>query len=363
MDSDDEIRRDIKEIKSDIFALRTDFENLVKTLKTQLPVIDENNIVFANAASKAEIDTSQSITLVDNSVELVSEVSEKKCNKVEINASIENQLLINELRNSGDTPVVASTISLIDYSNIKNSALKAIGAEYGEKLYKHREKKLFVEFCYFIVGLLEETIRVFVRKKFNELQEEENKDLLEACSLLEVNYLQRNWNMPKNLYVSRSTIKKWGQYQQSLAPEDNYYFDADKGEYFSLIELEKGKISFTLELCFVLLLKQEFYKQKSSFSVAEYEKRSRNRKQSYSPATQRQPFSSPSISKSLKTEYYYRLDNTRQFRNIYEHNKSDKNTQEKRINEFKPYVKIDRDNYDGILEAARWLISQIDSAF
>ncbi|MEW6497539.1 MAG: hypothetical protein AB1589_34305, partial [Cyanobacteriota bacterium] len=181
----------------------------------------------------------------------------------------------------------------------------------------------------------------------------------DACSLLEKDYIRRHWLMP-SIYVSRDIVVKWRQ--QGGDDDDNYYWDVDKRKYLSLIELEKGKIIFTLELCFVIFFKAEFYERKSTFTIFNYEKNEKNRKQHSSRAIHRQPTKSTTVSGSLKIEYYYRLDNAREFRNIFTHNQSDKTTQEERINSLKPYRKVDQDNYDGILEATQWLILQIDAA-
>jgi hypothetical protein len=209
--------------------------------------------------------------------------------------------------------------------------------------------------------LVEEACRIFLRKKFHELQDEKNQDILEACSLLDNDYLRRGWTMP-SIYVGRDKVLK--SRQQVGDDDDNYYLDADQGKYLSLIELEKGKIRFTLELCFVILCKAKFYQQKSTLTIYNYEKQEKNRKQhSYRDrAIQRKPPKSITGSDSLKIEYYYRLDNAREFRNIFAHNQSDKTTQEEKINKLKFYTEVDRDNYDGILEATQWLILQIDSS-
>jgi hypothetical protein len=306
---DDELRIDINEIKSDVAFLKANFISLVETLKV--------NITNDNKGQNVQ----------------------------------EKNLTI--------TPET-SNFSLINSSDIQFDKLKNIVVSYDENLYNCKNKKLFIEFCHFAIGLVEEVCRFFLRKKFQELQDEKNQDILDAYSLLENDYHKRKWSMPLSIYVSREIVLKWRQ--QVGDDHDNYYLDADKGKYLSLIELEKGKIIFTLELCFVILFKAKFYNQKSTFNIYKYETNERKRKQDSCIAIQRQPAKSLTASDSLKIEYYYRLDNAREFRNIFTHNQSDKTTQEEQINNLKPYRKVDRDNYDGILEATQWLILQMDSA-
>jgi hypothetical protein len=212
---------------------------------------------------------------------------------------------------------------------------------------------LFVEFCYYVAGLIEESNKAFLRKKFQELEDEENRDLLEAYSLLEQD-TSKPWEMP-SIHLSRDEVRKLRQ--QYGKQEDNYYLDGD--HYISLDKLEKAKAQFLLEICFIILFNKQFYDKKNKFSYSEYINKTKNQKQKVPVALQRQPKKVINSITTLNIEFYVRLDNIRRFRNIYAHNKNDKNKRNEELEKQKAYVKVDQDNYNGILEAAQWLLIQI----
>ncbi|MBD2016676.1 hypothetical protein H6F96_22255 [Microcoleus sp. FACHB-53] len=298
--NDDALRKDINELKSEIITLKASFNKLIVILRINIPDLQE-----------------------------IIPITES-----------------NESRKT--------SISIINYSSIQSHKIKELINSCNKNLSSCKENGLFIEFCSSIAGLIEDVIRFFLRRKFRELQNGNNEDLLEACSLLERD-TSKPWKMPK-LYISRNDVIRFRQ--QFGDEDDTYHPDGDK--YLSLSSLEKAPSIFMFELCFILLFRDNFHQQKKDFSYSGYMKIMKNNRQIISAATQRQPRKLANSSSNLNMEYYYRLNNVRKFRNIYEHNKNNKSKQEEEIRELKDYIKIDLDNYDGIIKAVQWLLFQLD---
>ncbi|HEY9851344.1 MAG TPA: hypothetical protein V6D28_17880 [Leptolyngbyaceae cyanobacterium] len=301
MQNEEEKRKDINEIKSELITLRTEFYNLIEILKESFPEVTQ---IRGKSGLKNVEDTEQKKTIV----------------------------------------------SVINYSIIKDPKIKKLAFDYNKNIGKSKDKKDFYKFCYYVAGLVEEIAKVFLERKFRELQKGKNIDLSEAYSLVNINFKPSGKLRLPNIYVS------W--LEQGSDESNNYHLDGN--QYLSLIELRKGDSWFLLDMCFAILWKTNFYEQKNKFSFKNYEEMTRKNKQIIPAAIQRQSSNVKISNVLLNMEYYFRLNNIRTFRNKYEHNKSNTAQFNQEIDFLKNYVKVDIDNYNGILEAANWLLIQLD---
>lgn len=317
---DDDLRDDINEIKSSIVLLKTIVLSIAQHLKISLPL--------------------QDIKLEHEFQDLLNQLSTPTAPSLDEKSSIQEEIL------------APKNFFLIDPKFAKTESVRKIVASYDKNLSSCKGRGEFLQFCYFAISLLEDFVKRFIRRKFQELVESENTDILDGYFLLERGYQKENRNM-ENVYVDKNT--KLFRCRQFPDDEDRFYLVGDK--YLSLISLEKSKMYFLTELCFATLYKEDFFLQN-------YRIRSSN--SSRDPQTQSLPESfkrpikkSKSDASRFQKKYYDRISNARNFRNIYEHNKDNKVQQQKEIESKSRYVREDLNNYDGILEAVMWLIHQL----
>lgn len=308
MQSEDEVKKDINEIKSEILTLKTEFYNLIDILTNKIP----------------EVTQLRGKTLIEKFQDIQRE---------------------------------KAVLSVLNHSIIRDTEIKKLAYYYDKNICNCKDKQKFYYFCYYVAGLVEEITKVFLKRKFFELQKEQSIDLLEAYSLVKSNFKPSPKLRFPDIYINQeefSRLQKQYNYK-----DDNYYHDGDK--YLSLIELEGAYSWFLLDMCCAILWKEKFYKDKDKFVYKDYITNTRRSKQTFPAAIKRQPLNSNNYKLFLNIEYYFRLCNTRTIRNKYEHNKINKSNFKREIENLADYVKVDVDNYDGILEAANWLLIQLDS--
>lgn len=237
----------------------------------------------------------------------------------------------------------------IDCSKIKNKKIIAEVRDQAKPINKSL-KKDFGFFCDSVSKLNEFITRLFLRKKFSELQSDQNKELIEALVWIENYYNTKGWEFPStSIYkTSRNVL----QLRQKYGDQDDCYFPLpDREEYLYRDQLIKETFSFNLILSFYLLDPEKYSKIKK-YTINDY-KIAQNKKKidlTFTFAIQR-----PSPPSNINTlDYYYRLYNAYKFRNTQAHNL--KGTK------LPDYVEVDRDNYEGVLEATQWFVEQIDLA-
>jgi hypothetical protein len=326
MDTNDDFRKNIDDIKSDISMIKTSIDTLSLEFNTHI----QNHSVTSNNPA--------------NTAVLVHDI------KTDI--SIENNVDINDtdnLENSIDSE--SDKFNLIYYSFIENndnnkSLLKVLSVSNGNMnpLYK----KDFLQFCSCTVGLVESVMKIFLKNKFFE---ENNDRLLKACDLVEQKYPDtkpKTWKFP-DIYLSKDKYN-----DQNV---NDYYYQPKRDEYLSLDKLKGQDIYFKLELCFVILYGDNFYKKPYS------ETPTINSNRQTSNQALRRP--SPKITSSIEPynkKFYDRINNAREFRHIFTHDpynpKGQQEELEKKLSKYNK-LKNDLDNYDGILEAVNWFIRQM----
>ncbi|MBN3951484.1 MAG: hypothetical protein HWQ38_35450 [Nostoc sp. NMS7] len=123
----------------------------------------------------------------------------------------------------------------------------------------------------------------------------------------------------------------------------------------SLSKLKAANVNFTLELCFITLYGEDFYKRTDTKSRI-------SNVQTSNKALKRPTAKLASSLQPLNKEFYYRIDHAREFRNSFEHNPNNREAQQNNLQEkISMYKKLedDLDNYDGILEAVIWFLRQM----
>lgn len=306
MDKNEHFNVEINNIKNDISIIRNNIDNLSLAFTKH---IQEHPIVSASSAKQND---NSKIAVLDNNLEI------PKCN-------------------------------LIDYSFIenedKNKSLLEIVSN-SDKNMSSCYQSNFLQFCFCAVGLVEDVIKIFLEKKFIDI-EEGNDSLLKACDLLEREYQKKTWNFP-NIYISKN---QYNPHEQ----DTSYTYNSNKEEYLSLTKLKRADIIFTLELSFVTLYGADFYKKN-------YILPRRVNLQPSSKALKRPSAKLPSSLEPLNKEFYSYIDHARQFRNIIVHNKNNIKAQEQELQQLlskKRYLKKTENNYDGIVESVTCFIRQV----
>lgn len=319
-----EIKNDISSIKHEINTLSEKFEEHIKDhSSTYLENKDsiKNDLLKNNIYTDNDLDGSVQLSN-DSVVEEQDELEIEKSSLIDylfIENSSNNQSLINTIRSSN----------------------KNISACY---------KRNFLTFCRCAISLIEEVIKIFLEKKFFDI-ENDNDKLLQACDILELEYLENKPNKLKfpHIYISK---QEYNRYKRN--PNDYYYY-SKRELYLSLKILKGSDIIFTLELCFVILYGKSFYNKS-------YVKPHNVNLQTPSKAIKRPIAKLASSIEPLNKQFYYCIDNVRKLRNTIVHNENNKEEQEKQFQEQlskDQYLRNLENNYDGIIEAITWLIRQI----
>lgn len=368
---DDELKRDIDEIKNDIFILKTNVVSIVKHLR--LKVDDTLNIENINidiqesTVNKISIDVQDSSKTEEAELEKFFQSSLESTGIIAISQETltqKNEISLEDIELSEEViqkPKSQELVAedneklLIDFSFIDKEQAKRIADSYSKKLKAYKEKDNFLKFCDAAISLIEDFVKRFIKRKFRELVAEKNRQLIEGYALLENDWREKRFTLD-SIYARKNDVL----YRQKDFPDEDekYYFDADKGEYLALVLLEKSKMSFLTELCFAVMYGSEFYKQKNRLSQF----RKSVQSQTSSAAFQRPVLKSGVNSQTVKLKHYYdKLYSAKQFRNIYEHNKNNKQKQYEEIENQKPYVKADLNKYNEIAEAVQWFVYQLYS--
>lgn len=326
---------DIDDIKNDISIIKNNIDTLSLAFKKHI----QEHLIASSVTQNDGVTT----TVLDNS-ENKSDVSIIKSsldaytseNKTETILNYDNKSIHHDLIN----------YSFID-KNDKNKLLIEIISNSQKNMCPLYETN-FLEFCRCAVGLLEDVIKIFLEKKFFE---ENNDQLLKACNLLEKNYLERKpkaWDFP-NIYIPNH------EYNPPKVNTDDYYYISNKEAHLSLPKLKAGNIIFTLELCFITLYGENFYKETDT--------KSRIINVQTSNKALKRPSAKLGYSlEPLNKKFYFRINNARDFRNIFAHNPNNEEAQQNELQEkISKYKKLadDLNNYDGILEAVTWFIRQM----
>lgn len=306
MQNENEVTKEINEIKGDIFTLRTNFNNLIDILKSKIP----------------EVKSFRFVTVAKNTENI-------------------------------QQPETKTDFSVLDYSILKSSEIIELASQFDKNIYECKNQNNFIGFCKYVFNLIEAITNACLIRKFRELQNDRNRDLLEAYLLVKENLDSSKF---KNLYINKNEVLKCRS--QSNDEDDNFYCDGDK--YLSVKELKFAPFIFKFDMCLALLYKEQYYTEKNNHPYKNYIQNTQKKKQSVNLATQRQPTKLKNHTAYLNVEYYCRINNIRILRNIYVH--PSPNERDEEIKNLKDYVKVDLDNYDGILEAAKWLLVQLDIA-
>jgi hypothetical protein len=233
----------------------------------------------------------------------------------------------------------------IDCSKIKNEQIIKRVKDRNEKINNSLLEKKFEEFCYYVSCVNESITRDFLRKKFYELQNDQNKELMEALLSVDNYYKIIGWKFP-DIYTTRRNVL---QSRQQYGDKDDRYFLLPDGEEY----LDRDKLqtfSFNLRLSFYLL-EPEKYRKINEYGIYHYRDAQNENKIDLTSPLAIKRASHPSNINIL--DYYYRLDNAYKFRSNEAHDDKKK---------LKDYVEVDRDNYEGVLEATQWFVEQIDLA-
>jgi hypothetical protein len=234
----------------------------------------------------------------------------------------------------------------IDCSKIKNKKIIAEVRDQAKKINKSLQKD-FENFCLYVSGLNESITRAFLRKKFYELQNDQNKELMEALLWVDNYYKIIDWIFP-DIYTKRRDV--FQSRQQYGDKDDSYFLLPDGEEYLDRDKLIRQAFSFNLRLSFYLL-EPEKYRKINEYGIYHYRDAQNEKKIDLTSPLAIKRASHPSNINIL--DYYYRLDNAYKFRSNEAHNDKKK---------LKDYVEVDRDNYEGVLEATQWFVEQIDLA-
>ncbi|GAX34999.1 hypothetical protein [Nodularia sp. NIES-3585] len=327
-------KNDIDDIKNDISTIKNDINSLSLAFNKHL----EEHSVFPSIIQKVPVNAG---ALDEPNLKTDCSINNNLCIPREIN---------NPFDSDKQTEVEIVQQKLIAYSFIKNNEnnkslieILTINDKNMDSLYQ----KNFLRFCGCAISLVEEVIKIFLQKKFINI-ETDNDSLLQACDILEKKYLAKNFNFPE-IYRPQN---EGNPYQEDM---NDYYYYSNKGSFLSLTKLKNSHISFKLELCFIILYGKDFYKPNSS------RPRIINSTTS-SKALKRPSAKIASSSEPLNKNFYYLIDNARKFRNIIEHNKNNREEQEnnlKNLLDNNQSCKKNYDDFDGIIEAVNWLIRQI----
>jgi hypothetical protein len=242
----------------------------------------------------------------------------------------------------------------IDCSKIKNKKIIAEVRDQAKPINKSLQKN-FGLFCDSVSKLNEFITRLFLRKKFSELQSDQNKELIEALVWIENYYKTKGktgWKFPSK-YIYKTSRSVLQSRQQDGDKDDRYFPLPDREEYLDRDQLIKETFSFNLILSFYLLDPKKYSKIKT-YTINDYKIAHNKKKIDLTSTFAIQRPSPPSNINTL--DYYYRLDNAYKFRNTEAHNLKEDETK------LSDYVEVDRDNYEGILEATQWFVEQIDLA-
>lgn len=293
MYSNDEIKKNIDEIRIDVNDLKSRFNSLLNVLE-----LDQNIDLFDTTKNSPKADDSPNPKLP------------------------------------------------IDCSKIKNKKIIAEVRDQAKPINKSLQKD-FGLFCLHVSLLNESITRDFLRKKFYELQNDQNKELMEALLWVDNYYKIIGWKFP-DIYTTRRNVL---QSRQQDGDKDDCYFPLPNGEeYLDRDKLIKQTFSFNLRLSFYLL-EPEKYRKINEYGIYHYRDAQNENKIDLTSPLAIKRASHPSNINIL--DYYYRLDNAYKFRSNEAHDDKKK---------LRDYVEVDRDNYEGVLEATQWFVEQIDLA-
>ncbi len=306
---DDELRSDISDIKHDISILKTKVNLIIQNLDLK----DSSQVLV--------------ISTQESSSSSISELTQ--ITEAQIDISRES--------------VADTNFFLIDPSFARTEELKESIIQYDQQMNSSKTRKEFIQFCFLAIKLVEEFISHFINRKFQELLEESNKDILDGCLLLEQKYKEyREKNTEENRERTFKSIDVVYVKRDTCDDSEAFYYYADRGEYLSLNHLrEKLTLAVSIDLCFAILYREEFYNPRSSDI---------NKKRPPKPVTRSaRALNSISSVNKIRMDYYYKLSSARKFRNAYAHPREDKS-----FESDKEYQ-----NYDGILDAVRWFIQRL----
>lgn len=338
MEINDAFKSDIDDIKNDICIIK----NSVNTLSLAFNKHIQDHLIASSITQTENLN----IAVLDNNQV-----------KTDVDA-IKNLQISTDLNDISSSDQLSETetikYNLIDYSfiqsNDNNKSLLEILYQQDKNMYSCYHSN-FIKFCHCAVNLVEEVIKIFLEKKFINIIEENNDKLLQACDLLEEKYQEKSFTFP-DIYISKNQYNKINK-----TNVDDYYYNSSRDEYLSLANLKEAKIIFTLELCFLTLYGEDFY------NIPDFKpKRPAVQSQTSSKALKRPSDKLASSLEPLNKEFYYFINNARDFRNKIAHNEYNKQEQKKQIDELllkKPHLKNTENNYDGIVKAVTWLIRQI----
>lgn len=293
MYSNDEIKKNIDEIRIDVNDLKSRFNSLLNVLE-----LDQNIDLFDTTKNSPKADDSPNPKLP------------------------------------------------IDCSKIKNKKIIAEVRDQAKPINKSLQKD-FGLFCLHVSLLNESITRDFLRKKFYELQNDQNKELMEALLWVDNYYKIIGWDFPPIYTTRRNVLQSRQQYGDK---DDRYFLLPDGEEYLDRDKLIKQTFSFNLRLSFYLL-EPEKYRKINEYGIYHYRDAQNENKIDLTSPLAIKRASHPSNINIL--DYYYRLDNAYKFRSNEAHDDKKK---------LRDYVEVDRDNYEGVLEATQWFVEQIDLA-
>ncbi|MDZ8077837.1 MAG: hypothetical protein RMX35_01850 [Nostoc sp. DcaGUA01] len=326
---------DIDDIKNDISIIKNNIDTLSLAFKKHI----QEHLIASSATQNDGVTT----TVLDN--------SQNKSDVSIIKSSLDVYPVENQTETIPNYDNKSIRTDLIDYSfidkNDKNKLLIEIMFNSNKNMCPLYETN-FLGFCRCAFGLVEDVIKIFLEKKFFE---EKNDQLLKACDLFEKKYPEikpKKWIFP-DIYLPNR------EYNAHKVNTDHYCYISNKEAYLSLPKLKSQNMNFRLELCFIILYGEDFYKEKSANTI------SRN-VQTSNKALKRPSAKLPSSLELLNKKFYFRIDNVREFRNIFEHNPNNEEAQQNELQEkMSKYKKLedDLDNYDGILEAVTWFVRQM----
>lgn len=317
---DEELRKDISEIKSDITILKVSVDCIAQYLCLE--------------------NSSQTSKLDNNAQELPDRL-------IPNTENAKNQSEISE-EESADIDFFLVDPSLTDNQEIREALIR-----YNKDLRSCKERKEFLQFCSTLNTLVEGLVKHFIKQKFQELLEG-NQDIIEGYELVEENL---RYGIQDSMYVSEEIRSK--TYQNIKDRDKKLYFNPDRGEYLSLVCLQRAELKFLFELCCAALYKSSFYAQKN-----------RSQNDRFKTDSQTRPlnrvFEKPTKKADItgirfELKYYYKLCNARIFRNAFMHNPIDKSAQQDYLEDqckIFQHLKNDLNNYDDMQKAAQWFIHQ-----
>jgi hypothetical protein len=335
MEQNDDLKNDIHEIKNDICIIKNNIDTLSLAFNKHI----QEHLITSSGTQSDSANTSESDNTVQDNVSNINK----------LNSSLDINDAISEYKELGKEILKDNLIDFAFIENNDNNKLFLQILYNSNKNMSSCYQRDFLKFCDCAISLVEEVIKFFLVKKFNDIEDEdENDNLLQACDLLEKKYKEKSFSFPE-LYISTETYNKYYMYEP-----DNFCYISNKIQYLSLDKLKEAKISFKLELVFVTLYGNNFY-------ITNTRPANINLPTS-SKALKRPPVKLPTSIESLNIKFYYLIDNARKFRNIIEHNQNNREEQEKQIELLllkTPKLRNTYNNYDGIVEAVSWFIRQL----